>query len=55
LEYIDIDARVILKWISRERVGGVECKVLAQNRDKWRGREHGIEISGSIKCREFLD
>jgi hypothetical protein len=29
---------------------------LAQDRDRWRGLcECGNELSGSIKCREFLD
>jgi hypothetical protein len=28
---------------------------LAQDRDQWRAREHGIEPSGSIKCCEVLE
>jgi hypothetical protein len=32
--------------------GDVDCIHWAQDRDRWRAREHGNEPSGSIKCGE---
>ena len=34
---------------------GVDRIDLAQDRDRWRACECGNELSGSIKCGEFLD
>jgi hypothetical protein len=34
---------------------GVDWRHLAQDRDQWQAFEHGIEHSGPIKGREFLN
>ena len=39
----DVDGRIILKWIFRKWEG------------LWGTCEYGNELSGSIKCGEFLD
>ena len=46
----DIDGRIILRWIFRkwEWVGSGEGEVASTC-------EYGNELSGSIKCGEFLD
>jgi hypothetical protein len=35
--------------------GGMDWIDLAQDRDQWRGNEHGNELSGSIKYLEILE
>jgi hypothetical protein len=57
LEYAGIDGRIILRWIFRKwDVGDMEWIELAQDRDRLGDTcECGNELSGSIKCREFLD
>ena len=36
LEVQDLDWRIILRWIFRKWVGGMDWIVLAQDRDRWR-------------------
>jgi len=51
-----IDGRIILRWIFRKWVVGMDWIDLAQDWDIWRAFcECGHEHSGSIKCGEFLD
>jgi hypothetical protein len=45
---IKMDLREIVFW-------DVDWIHLAQDRDRWRAREHGNESSVSTKCGEFLD
>ena len=56
LEDPGVDGRIILKWIFRQWIGGHGLD--------WSGLEHGEmacsckrgnELSGTIKCGEFLD
>jgi hypothetical protein len=51
-----LDGRLILRWIFRKwNVEYMDQIELAQDRDRWRACECGNELSGSIKCGEFLD
>jgi hypothetical protein len=50
------------RWLNNSRMdlvevgwGDVDWIGLAQDRDRWRAREFGIEPSGSIKCWETRD
>ena len=43
-----------IKMDLQEVGGGGDWMKLAQDRDRWRA-EYGNELSGSIKCGEFLD
>ena len=36
LEDPGVDDRIILRWIFRKCVGGMDCIVLAQDMDRWR-------------------
>jgi hypothetical protein len=54
LEDLGVDGRIIVKWISKKWVGGMDRIDLAQDRDRWRD-ECGYETPGSIKHGEFLD
>ena len=49
-----LDVRLLINILeSGERGDWIE---LAQDRDRWRAlSEYGNELSGSIKCGEFLD
>ena len=53
LEDPGVDRRIILRWIFRKWEGfvGTGWSGLRIGR----GGGHGNELSGSIKCREFLD
>jgi hypothetical protein len=50
----DVDGRIILRWIFRKWRGGGcgDWMELAQDRETC---EYGDELSGSIKCGEFVD
>ena len=51
----DIDGRVILRWIFG-KCEGVETGLSWPRIGQLAGTcEYGDELSGSIKCREFLD
>ena len=49
LEGLDIDERMILKWIFKKQNGEVGWIDLAGYGDKWLAREHRIELQGFIK------
>jgi hypothetical protein len=51
LEKMGVDGRMILEWISQKAAerAWTESRVVAGS------CEHGNEISGCIKCGEFLD
>jgi hypothetical protein len=58
LEDSYIEGRIIFRWIFRKwdrGGGGMEWIDLAQDRDRWQVTVNGNELSGSIKCEEFLD
>ena len=55
LEGLGVD-RIILKWILKNLDRILNWIAVDQNGDRWRGAsESGNEISGSIKCRNFLN
>jgi hypothetical protein len=51
---LGIDGRIILSWILN-RMGRALIVRLTQDRDVAGSCEHGNELSGSIKYREFFD
>jgi len=56
LEYPDVDGRIILRWIFRKWVRGIDWIHLAQDRDRWWALAScGNVPSGSVKCGGFLD
>jgi hypothetical protein len=55
LEDLSIDGRIILKWIFRKWDRGAWTD-LSEDRHRWTATcECGYDLSGSIKCGEFLD
>ena len=54
MEDPSIDDRIILRWILRSWMGGMDWTDLAQDRDSWCALANTV-ISDSIKRREFLD
>ena len=56
LEDPGLDGRIILTWIFRKwDVGGMDWVELAEDGQVAGTCECGNELSGSIKCGEFLD
>jgi len=55
LEDVSVDGRVILNWIFKKLDGGMDWIDLAQDRDRWRCCECSNEVSGSLKCGNFLN
>ena len=51
----DIDGRIILRWIFRKREGVVGTGWGWLRIGRGGGHLYGNELSGSIKCGEFLD
>ena len=51
-----VDGRIISKLIFVKGDGGINWIDLVQDTERWRGScECGNELSGAIKCGEFLD
>jgi len=55
LEDPGIDGRIILNWIFKKWVGEMDWINLAQQGQVTGSFECSNELSGSIKCKEFLD
>jgi len=56
LENLSADGRIILRWIFRKCYVGHELDLAGPGYGKVAGTcECGNELSGSIKCGEFLD
>ena len=52
----DVDDRIILRWIFRKWEGVVGLDGVGSGQGQVAGAcEYGNELSGSIKCGEFLD
>jgi len=55
LEDRGADWRTTLKWIFKKLDREAWIELMSEDRNKWRGCEYGDELSGSIKCGEFID
>jgi hypothetical protein len=50
-----VDGRIILKWVLKEWVGGMDWIDLAQERDSWRALVNAVMNIRITQMREFLD
>jgi hypothetical protein len=56
MEYLGVDGRIVLKWMSKRWDGTAWTGLICLGYGQVAGTcECGNELSGSIKCGEFLD
>ena len=49
LEDFDVDGRIILRWIYRKWVGGIDWIELVPDRDRWRSLVNAV-VSFRVPC-----